>query len=58
MHSIIVAIQDLLDSPNIRSPANTTASQLLVKSATQYSAKIRQQAGTFAAVDDEEVEIL
>ena len=57
LHSIVVAIQDLLDSPNTESPANSVASQLLKKSAKQYSAKIVEQAKKFAEVNDE-IEIL
>ena len=54
---MITAIQDLLTSPNIKSPANTEASYMLQKSPAQYAKRIRLQAIKFAPSFDD-VEIL
>ena len=44
---ILMGIQDLLTSPNIRSPANCAASDLFSKKPAEYKKKIKQQAAKF-----------
>ena len=41
-------IQELLNEPNPRSPANGQASDMFVKKKADYSRKIKQQAAKFA----------
>jgi ubiquitin-conjugating enzyme E2 I len=45
---LIEGIQELLNEPNPRSPANGQASDMFVKKKADYSRKIKQQAAKFA----------
>jgi|TARA_A100001015_G_scaffold178682_1_gene198635 ubiquitin-conjugating enzyme E2 I len=41
---ILIGIQDLLDTPNINDPANSTANQLYKTNKSAYNQKIKQEA--------------
>jgi len=52
VRQILQGIQDLLNTPNERSPANTSASHLMVHNPKAYSKKIKEQALLFAESDE------
>jgi ubiquitin-conjugating enzyme E2 I len=48
LKQILMGLQDMLDTPNPLSPANSAAAQLFVKNKSEYSKKIKAQAAKFA----------
>ena len=48
LRAILVGIQELLDTPNRYSPANSEANQLLVKRPEEYKKRVLQEAQRFA----------
>ena len=49
-----MSLQELLTTPNVRSPANGTASDMLSKKPKEYSKRIKDQALKYKAPEDEE----
>lgn len=44
MKQILLGIQDLLDNPNIKSPAQAESYQLYTNNRNEYNRRIKQQA--------------
>jgi ubiquitin-conjugating enzyme E2 I len=51
LKQILLGIQDLLNDPNPKSPAQHDAYQLFVKDKTAYEKRIRAQAKQYANID-------
>lgn len=47
LKQILLGLQEMLDTPNPLSPANTVAAQLFTKKKAEYQRKIKEQAAKF-----------